>query len=96
MSRSRRRPAAKRQHADREAARKFWGEVPADDPPVVRLTGDPTAMVLSLGAPPLRTVERPAQEAFAKLYNRAAAMAYGLAVAAKLDEASADPEPPTT
>jgi hypothetical protein len=43
-------------------------------------------MVLSLGSPPLRTVERPAQEAFAKLYNRAAAMAFGLAVAAGLDD----------
>lgn len=89
MSRSRRRPAAKRQQADRVAAKKFWGEVPEEEAPVVRPPGDPTAMVLSLGAPPLRTVERPAQEAFAKLYNRAAAMAFGLAVAAGLDEDAA-------
>ena len=86
MSRSRRRPAAKKQQADRLAAKKFWGEIPDEEPPVVSPPGDPTAMVLSLGAPPLRTVERPAQEAFAKLYNRAAAMAFGLAVAAGLDD----------
>ena len=85
MSRSRRRPAAKKQQADRAAAKKFWGEVPTDELPTVSSPGDPTAMVLSLGAPPLRTIERPAQEAFAKLYNRAAAMAFGLAVAAGLD-----------
>ena len=86
MSRSRRRPAAKKQQADRAAAKKFWGEIPSDEPPVVAQPDDPTAMVLSLGAPPLRTVERPSQEAFAKLYNRAAAMAFGLAVAAGLDD----------
>jgi hypothetical protein len=84
MSRSRRRNSAKRQQADRAAVKKFWGEVPAQDLPEVPAPDDPTAMVLSLGAPPLRTVERPAQEAFAKLYNRAAAMAFGLAVAADL------------
>jgi hypothetical protein len=89
MSRSRRRPAAKKQQADRAAARKFWGEIPTEEPPAVAQPDDPTAMVLSLGAPPLRTVERPSQEAFAKLYNRAAAMAFGLAVAAGLDEDSA-------
>ena len=86
MSRSRRRPAAKKQQADRAAARKFWGEIPTEEPPAVAQPDDPTAMVLSLGSPPLRTVERPAQEAFAKLYNRAAAMAFGLAVAAGLDD----------
>ena len=85
MSRSRRRPAAKKQQADKVAARKFWGEIPTEEPPAVGQPDDPTAMVLSLGAPPLRTIERPAQEAFAKLYNRAAAMAFGLAVAAGLD-----------
>ncbi len=86
MSRSRRRNSTKRQQADRAAVKKFWGEIPTEEPPVVTRPDDPTAMVLSLGAPPLRTVERPAQEAFAKLYNRAAAMAFGLAVAAGLDE----------
>jgi hypothetical protein len=86
MSRSRRRPAAKKQQADRAASRKFWGEIPTEEPPAVAQPDDPTAMVLSLGPPPLRTVERPSQEAFAKLYNRAAAMAFGLAVAAGLDD----------
>ena len=86
MSRSRRRNSAKRQQADKVAEKRFWGENPAQDLPGVPQPDDPTAMVLSLGAPPLRTVERPAQEAFAKLYNRAAAMAFGLAVAADLDD----------
>jgi hypothetical protein len=86
MSRSRRRNSAKRQQADRAAVKRFWGELPPQELPAVPHPDDPTAMVLSLGAPPLRTVERPAQEAFAKLYNRAAAMAFGLAVAADLDD----------
>ena len=76
MSRSRRRPAAKKQQADKVAARKFWGEIPTEEPPAVGQPDDP---------PSDSTIERPAQEAFAKLYNRAAAMAFGLAVAAGLD-----------
>ena len=63
MSRSRRRPAAKKQQADRAAARKFWGEIPTEEPPAVAQPDDPTAMVLSLGAPPLPAFERLAEVA---------------------------------
>jgi hypothetical protein len=85
MSRSRRRPA-KKQQADRAAARKFWGEIPTDEAPTVHMTDDAAAMVLSLGEPPLRNNERAAQATFTLVYRKAAQLAYGLGVAAGLDE----------
>ncbi|HEY6533717.1 MAG TPA: hypothetical protein VIY72_15525 [Acidimicrobiales bacterium] len=86
MSRSRRRPAAKKQQADRAAARKFWGEIPEEQAPAVRRPDDPTAMIRSLGEPPLRNNERPAQAAFTLVTQKASHLAFGLAVAAGLDE----------
>ena len=94
MSRSRRRPAAKKQQADRVAAKKFWGEIPAEEPPVVRMTGEPSAMVSSLGDPPLRNHEKAAQATFVLVYRKAAQLAFGLGLAAGLDpdtESLADP-----
>ena len=90
MSRSRRRPAggSKKQNADRAASRKFWGEALADDPGTVRMSTDPSAMVISLGEPPLRGAESTAQETFVLVYHRAAQMAMLAATAAGLD---ADP-----
>ena len=64
MSRSRRRPATRRPSADRAAARKFWGEAWPTDPALVRLSDDPSAMISSLGEPPLRTVGPAAHAAF--------------------------------
>jgi hypothetical protein len=86
MSRSRRRPAAKKQQADRAAARKFWGEIPDEQAPAVRRPDDPTAMIQSLGEPPLRNNERPAQAAFTLVTQKASHLAFGLAVSAGLDE----------
>jgi hypothetical protein len=87
MSRSRRRPAAKKQQqADRAAARKFWGEIPSQPASTVHRPDDPTAMIRSLGEPPLRNNERAAQAAFTLVSQKASHLAFGLAVAASLDE----------
>ena len=87
MSRSRRRgSAAKRANADRAASRKFWGEHSLDDPSPIHASTDPSAMVLSLGDPPLRGSERAAAAAFALVYRRASQLALLAATAAGLDE----------
>ena len=88
MSRTRRRPAGhnKKQNADRAASKKFWGEAFPDDPALVRMSTDPSAMVMSLGDPPLRTIEPTAQQTFVLVYHRAAQMAMLAATAAGLDD----------
>ena len=92
MSRSRRRPASnnnnKKLDADRAASRKFWGEGLLDDPELVHATADPSAMVISLGDPPLRGRERAAQATFVLVYRRAAQLALLAATAAGLDDDS--------
>lgn len=88
MSRSRRRPTQKRQSADRVAARRFWGENWPDDPRLVRMSTDPSAMVVSLGEPPLRNIETAAQAAFVLVARRAAQLAMLAATAAGLDDDS--------
>ena len=90
MSRSRRRPASKRQSADRVAARKFWGEAWPADPPLVRMSDDASAMLSSLGEPPLRGVETAANAAFVLVARRAAQLAMLAATAAGLDDDSTD------
>jgi hypothetical protein len=88
MSRTRRRPAGnnKKQNADRAASKKFWGEAFPDDPTLVRMSTDPSAMVMSLGDPPLRTIEPTAQQTFVLVYHRAAQLAMLAATAAGLDD----------
>lgn len=88
MSRSRRRPAnsQKKQNADRAASRKFWGEPFPDDPEPVRMSDEPSAMMMSLGEPPLRNNETSAQQTFVLVYHRAAQLALLAATAAGLDE----------
>jgi len=90
MSRSRRRPAntSKKLDADRAASRRFWGGGLLDDPDLVRMTEDPSAMVVSLGDPPLRGKERAAQATFVLVYRRAAQLAMLAATAAGLDDDS--------
>lgn len=90
MSRSRRRPATRRPSADRAAARKFWGEAWPTDPALVRLSDDPSAMISSLGEPPLRTVGPAAHAAFVLVARRAAQLAMLAATAAGLDDDSED------
>ncbi len=88
MSRTRRRPASghKKHNADRAAAKKFWGEAFPDDPAFVRMSTDPSAMIMSLGDPPLRTIEPTAQQTFVLVYHRAAQLAMLAATAAGLDD----------
>jgi hypothetical protein len=90
MSRSRRRPAnqTKKVDADRVASRKFWSGELLDDPALVHLTHDPSAMVVSLGDPPLRGKERAGQATFVLVYRRAAQLAMIAATAAGLDDDS--------
>ncbi|MEX1218683.1 MAG: hypothetical protein WEA11_09220 [Acidimicrobiales bacterium] len=93
MSRTRRRPASaaagfKKQNADRVAAKKFWGEPFPEDPALVRMSTDPSAMVMSLGDAPLRTVDPTAAQTFVLVYHRAAQMAMLAATAAGLDDDS--------
>lgn len=90
MSRSRRRPANtnRKLDADRAASRRFWGEGLLDDPALVHLTDEPSAMVISLGDPPLRGRERAAQATFVLVYRRAAQLAMLAATAAGLDDDS--------
>jgi hypothetical protein len=76
----------KKQNADRAASKKFWGEAFPDDPDLVRMSTDPSAMVMSLGDPPLRTIEPTAQQTFVLVYHRAAQMAMLAATAAGLDD----------
>ena len=87
MSRSRRRPAnsSKKLDADRAASRRFWSGGLLDDPDLVHLSEDPSAMVVSLGDPPLRGKERAAQATFVLVYRRAAGLAMLAATAAGLD-----------
>jgi hypothetical protein len=88
MSRSRRRPAnsQKRAAADRAAALKFWGVALPQDPTPVHMASDPSAMMISLGEPPLRNNEIVAQQAFVLLAHRVAQLAFVAATAAGLDE----------
>ncbi len=86
MSRARRRPAQKRQSADRIAAQRFWGENWPQDPALVRSSSDPSAMLTSLGEPPLRNVASNAQAAFVLVAHRAARLAMLAATAAGLDD----------
>ena len=90
MSRSRRRPANPQKKVDADLAinRRFWGEGLLDDPALVHMTDDPSAMVVSLGDPPLRGRERAAQATFVLVYRRAAQLALLAATAAGLDDDS--------
>jgi hypothetical protein len=90
MSRSRRRPAnnQKKLDADRVASRRFWGEGLLDNPALVRRSDDPSAMIVSLGDPPLRGRERAAQATFVLVHRRAAQLALLAATAAGLDDDS--------
>jgi hypothetical protein len=54
------------------------------DPVVIRPAVDPTALIRSLGAPPLPGGETAAEHYFAVVYERAAALAIALAAASEL------------
>jgi hypothetical protein len=83
-----RRRAAPRSNQRRKAAprRDFWDGVDLGDEPValVRPQEDPSAMIRSLGAPPLPGRETLAESYFALAYNKAAKRAVALAAASGL------------
>jgi hypothetical protein len=91
MSRSRRGARGKKGAAARpEVSQAFWGAEPTADPPGIRASTDPSATVRSLGHPPLRGHEVPAEYTFRLVYERASALAATLAAAAQLDARADD------
>ena len=75
----------------------FWGrdvaDVPAPEP--IRPCEDPTALVRSLGPPPLPGWERVAEGYFAAVYEKSASVAVALAAASGLlDTSTEDDDPP--
>jgi hypothetical protein len=94
MSAPRRRTSA-RANPRRKAAprRDFWDGADAGDEPValVRRQDDPSAMIRSLGPPPLPGRETIAENYFALAYDKAARRAVALAAAFGLMDLS-DPD----
>lgn len=84
----RRGSAGKRKRKPKGTSRKFWGEAlpePAAEAPL-RVTPDPTAVVRSLGIPPLPGQEHASGLYFEAVYGRAVRMAAALAAAGDLIE----------
>jgi hypothetical protein len=83
----RRKPAARPSRRRRPApARDFWGRESTEDDMAVIITpsDDPTAMIRSLGPPPLPVPETVAELHFAAIYQKAATLAVALAAASGL------------
>jgi hypothetical protein len=87
-ARSNPRPNAARSNARRRqpAGRDFWGADDIEESPaaVIRPIPDPTALVRSLGPPPLPGYETAAEHYFAAVYDKAATLAIALAAASGL------------
>ena len=77
--------------------RDFWGrDDPDEEPPaLIRPSDDPTAMIRSLGAPPLPGRETVSEHYFAAVYDKAASLAIALAAASGLLDMSDEEESPT-
>ena len=81
-----RRPSGAR--TQQETTLGFWGD-PSQLPapaPHIRITEDPSAVVRSLGPPPLAGLETIAEHYFSVVYDRAVTLAVALAVAGELVE----------
>jgi len=83
-----RRNRKRRNRSNARALAEFWGEPDAlpearDD---IRITTDPSAVVRSLGRPPLPGQEQVAEAYFAAVYGRAVGLASALAAAGELIE----------
>jgi hypothetical protein len=83
-----RRNRKRRNRSTAKATAEFWGEqgdlpAPRDD---IRITRDPSAVVRSLGRPPLPGQEQAAEAYFAAVYARAVGLASALAAAGELIE----------
>ncbi len=92
MSQTRRRkPAARPSRGRRPSSgRDFWGsENGEEEPPsLIKPSEDPTAMIRSLGPPPLPSRETVAEHYFAAVYDKAASLAVALAAASGLLDTS--------
>jgi hypothetical protein len=82
----RRKPAARPSRSRRPAARDFWGRENTEDDPtvIIRPSDDATAMIRSLGPPPLPGGETVAEHQFAATYQKAADLAIALAASSGL------------
>lgn len=83
-----RRNRKRRNRSNAKAVAEFWGDrellpEPRDD---IRITTDPSAVVRSLGRPPLPGQEQAAEAYFAAVYGRAVGLASALAAAGELIE----------
>jgi hypothetical protein len=84
----RRPPTAKRKRKAKGTSRRFWGDAmpePSTEA-AVRVTPDPTAVVRSLGIPPLPGQEHSSGLYFQTVYERSVRMAAALAAAGNLIE----------
>jgi hypothetical protein len=89
VSPPRRRKTQGRQPSNRgrkHTTRDFWGSAAHDDeePALIRPSEDPTAMIRSLGPPPLPGRETVSEHYFAAVYDKAASLAIALAAASGL------------
>ncbi|MFP5577264.1 MAG: hypothetical protein ACLGIZ_03370 [Acidimicrobiia bacterium] len=83
-----RRNRKRRNRSTAKATAEFWGDPedlpePRDD---IRITTDPSAVVRSLGRPPLPGQEQASEAYFAAVYARAVGLASALAAAGELIE----------
>jgi hypothetical protein len=83
-----RRNRKRRNRSTAKATAEFWGDPedlpePRDD---IRITRDPSAVVRSLGRPPLPGQEQASEAYFAAVYARAVGLASALAAAGELIE----------
>ena len=73
------------QNQSRNPQRNLWNRTPVlDAPEPIRPAADPTALIDSLGSPPLRGHSSVAEHHFAAVIERAAALATALAASAGL------------
>jgi hypothetical protein len=94
MSRSRRGSRSKRATGAKPGiTAAFWGREPESEPAPIRISHDPSAMIRSLGPPPLKGHEVAAEYTFRLVYDKAAGLAATLAAAAELDAPDDDREP---
>lgn len=78
-------------------ARDFWGSADREEEPpeLIRPSEDPTAMIRSLGAPPLPGRETVSEHYFAAVYDKAASLAIALAAASGLLDMSEEEDSPS-
>lgn len=90
---------ARKKNVSAKALREFWGDVEAVPPPEgnVRIAKDTSAVVRSLGRPPMGGQDTLAEHYFVAVYDRAVTLASALAAAGDLiepEELLADEETP--